>query len=106
MGTQEGDVYQGSIFLEGGEISAALEIVRMGGRRIRGALQTTTGLLADGEGEVRGNTLRLVLTYGGDCPGRMSLEGEWDQEEGWYEGTVEATDCTGRGRGSFRFSAS
>jgi len=105
-GSNEGVVYQGFIEIDGGELPAALEIIRAGGRNIRGALQTSSGLLAEGEGRVRGKTLTLDLTYGGDCPGRMALEGEWDQDSRTYEGIVEASDCTGNGRGGFRFLAS
>ena len=99
-------VYQGVLSMDGGDIPAALEIVREGGRNVRGALQATSGLQADGEGRIRGETLTLDLVYGGDCPGRMHLEGEWDEDSRIYEGVVEAQDCTGRGQGTFRFSAS
>lgn len=105
-GLRQGDVYQGSLSMDGGEIAAALEIERTGRRSVRGALQTSTGLIADGEGALRGSTLTLVLAYGGECPGHMALEGEWDTDARIYEGTVEATDCTGSSRGLFRFSAS
>ena len=101
-----GEVYQGFLEMDGGRVSAALEMVREGRRGVRGALQATSGLLADGEGEVRGGTLSLNLSYQGDCPGRMFLEGEWDQDAKTYEGTVEASDCTGNGRGTFSFSGS
>jgi hypothetical protein len=102
----EGVVYQGFLEMDGGRVPAALELVREGGRRVRGALQAGSGIRADGEGSLRGTTLSIDLTYGGDCPGRMSLEGEWNQEEETYEGVVEASDCTGRSSGTFRFSAS
>lgn len=102
----EGVVYQGFLEMEGGRVPAALELVREGRRGVRGALQAASGLRADGEGNLRGRTLSIDLTYGGDCPGRMSLEGDWDQEEQTYEGVVEASDCTGNSRGTFQFSAS
>ena len=101
-----GVVYQGYIEVDQGKLPAALEIVREGRQAIRGALQTNSGLLAEGEGRLSGSTLRLELMYGGTCPGRMLLEGEWDQDALTYEGTVEASDCTGGGGGTFRFSAS
>ncbi len=104
-GRAEGVVYQGSLVLEGGEIPGALELIREGRRGIRGALQTSTGLVADGVGSLRGRALTLELAYGGDCPGRMRLEGEWDEGEGRYQGTVQASDCTGSAAGTFRFSA-
>lgn len=90
--------------MDGGNIPAALEIIKEGGRSVRGSLQTDLGILAEGTGEIRGRTLRLDLSYGGECPGRMLLEGQWDQSEMVYEGTVDASDCTGKGRGTFRFS--
>jgi hypothetical protein len=62
--------------------------------------------VADGEGVVRGQTLSLLLTYGGTCPGRMELEGLWDTGAGVFQGTVEASDCTGGSSGIFRFSTS
>lgn len=105
-GTQTGTVYQGVLFMEGGEISAALELAREGRTRVMGALQTSTGLLADGEGEARGEQLRLTLRYGGECPGRMVMDGEWDRDAQTYEGDVEASDCTGQSRGTFSFAAS
>ena len=105
-GSPEGVVYQGFIEIDGGDLQAALEIIRRGGRAVRGALQASSGLMAEGEGQLRGQNLKLELTYGGDCPGRMSFDGEWDQESQSYEGEVEASDCTGSGKGRFRFSAS
>lgn len=105
-GSSQGVVYQGFIEIDGGNLPAALEIIHGGGREVRGAFQATSGLMAEGEGRLRGQTLTLELVYGGNCPGRMLLEGEWDQESGTYEGGVEASDCTGTGQGSFRFSAS
>jgi hypothetical protein len=101
-----GVVYQGYIEIDQGKLSAALELVREGRQTVMGVLQTTSGLLAEGEGRLRGSTLRLELLYGGTCPGRMLLEGEWDRDSLTYEGTVEASDCTGGGGGTFRFSAS
>ncbi|MFH1763791.1 MAG: hypothetical protein ABIF09_06335 [Gemmatimonadota bacterium] len=105
-GFSQGVVYQGFIEIERGKLTSALEIVRRGRRDVRGALQTSSGLMAEGEGRLTGQTLNLELVYGGACPGRMHLEGEWDQDSGIYEGVVEATDCTGKGGGIFRFSAS
>jgi hypothetical protein len=99
-------VYQGFLEMDGGKVLAALEIIREGRQNVRGALQASSGLMAEGEGRLRGTTLSLDLVYGGDCPGRMSLEGEWDQDSQTYEGVVEASDCTGKGQGAFRFSAS
>jgi len=104
--SSQGVVYQGFLEMDGGKVLAALEIIQEGRRNVRGALQASSGLMAEGEGQLRGETLSLELAYGGDCPGRMSLEGEWDQDEGSYEGTVEASDCTGKSQGAFRFSTS
>lgn len=101
----DGTVYQGLIILDGGEMTAALEIQRLGNRGARGALQTSSGLLADGEGQIRGETLTLTLVYGGECPGRLTLEGEWDRDDLTFEGIVRAFDCTGPAEGTFRFSA-
>lgn len=104
-GRVQGVVYQGVLTLDGGEISAGLELIRTGGGRVRGALQTQDGLRADGSGRLRGRTLRLRLLYGGDCPGEIVLEGPWDQASGAYTGTAEAQDCTGSASGTFRFSS-
>ena len=102
-GAVQGVVYQGSLILDGGSIPGGLEIIRSGGR-VRGALQTTSGLVADGQGRLRGRTLTLDLSYGGDCPGVMALEGEWDEGAGTFQGTVTAVDCTGTATGTFSFS--
>ncbi len=101
----EGEIYQGHLEMEGSRVQAALQLVRVGTRRVRGAFQGASGLVADGEGVLRGESLSLRLTYGGECPGRMDLEGVWDRSSKVYEGTVEASDCTGRSSGTFRFSA-
>ena len=100
-----GEVYQGHLDMDGGRIQAALELRREAGRTVRCAFQGISGLLAEGQGTLRGEILTLVLTYGGDCPGQMTLEGSWDQENKVYDGTVEASDCTGRSSGTFSFSA-
>jgi len=96
-----GPVYQGVLSLEGSDVAAALEITPTGRRRVRAALQADSGLVADGVGSVRGSALTIELEYGGDCPGRMTLEGDWDEPAGTYRGTVVAQDCTGRGEGTF-----
>jgi hypothetical protein len=101
----EGEVYQGYLEMDGGRVQAALQLVRDGRRRVRGAFQGVSGVVADGEGVLRGETLSLLLTYGGDCPGRMELEGVWDRGAKVYEGRVEASDCTGSSSGTFSFSA-
>jgi hypothetical protein len=103
---RQGVVYQGIIEIGGGNLPAALEIIQEGRRDVRGALQTASGLLAEGEGRLRGNRLELELVYGGDCPGQMSLDGEWDQESQTYRGTMQASDCTGKGEGTFLFTGS
>ncbi|MBT8396397.1 MAG: hypothetical protein KJN92_05500 [Gemmatimonadetes bacterium] len=101
----EDPVYQGFLEMDGGRVEAALELIHEGRRRVRGALQGASGLMADGEGVLRGETLSLLLTYGGTCPGRMELEGVWDREARVFAGAVEASDCTGPGQGTFHFSA-
>lgn len=98
-----GTVYHGELELDGGTTAAALEIARQGGREVRVALQTTSGVKADGRGEIRGGALRVILEYGGDCPGRITLEGPWDEEAGVFSGSASAVDCTGRAEGMFRF---
>lgn len=101
-----GAVYQGVLTLDGGDLTAALQLTSLGRREVRANLQTSSGLLADGQGITRGDNLLLDLTYQGECPGRMILEGAWNQEDQIYEGQVQAEDCTGKGTGTFRFSAS
>jgi hypothetical protein len=103
-GAVRGVVYQGSLTMDGGSISGGLEIIRSGGR-VRGALQTTSGLVADGQGQSRGRILTLELSYGGDCPGVMVLEGEWDEDAERFQGTVTAVDCTGTASGTFSFAS-
>jgi hypothetical protein len=101
---QQGVVYQGSLILDGGEVSAALEIAREGRRDVRASLQAASGLMADGRGRVRGERLSIELEYGGPCPGTMKLDGEWDEGSGTYEGDLSAQDCTGKAEGTFYFS--
>ena len=103
LGAGQGVVYQGSLILDGGDIPGAIELIKTGGR-VRVALQTASGLEADGEGRRRGRNLTVQLTYGGDCPGTMSLAGEWDEEAMTFQGTVTAADCTGPASGTFSFS--
>jgi hypothetical protein len=98
-----GVVYHGGLFIDGGELTAALELVPEGGRSVRAGLETSSGLVADGEGRVRGRNLRLELAYGGDCPGQMVLDGTWDRDNLRYEGRLDAEDCTGESTGTFRF---
>jgi hypothetical protein len=102
-GAVQGAVYQGSLSLDGGDLPAALEIIRNGGT-VRGALQTTSGLVADGQGRLRGNRLTFELSYSGNCPGTMFLEGEWDEDGRTYRGTLTALDCTGKASGTFSFA--
>lgn len=101
-----GTVYQGFLVIDGGRVPAALEIIGERRRTIRGILQTSEGVRAQGEGRIRGETLSLELTYGGRCPGQIDLEGDWDRDSHLYEGELTASDCTGTARGTFRFSAS
>lgn len=101
----QGAVYQGTLTLDGGAVEAALELVPTGRTSVRGALQTGSGLMADGDGRKRGgNRLVVTLEYGGSCPGSLTLDGRWDEGEGRYEGTATAEDCTGRAVGRFSFA--
>ena len=104
-GSRDGVLYQGVMMMDGGDISAALELVREGRRGLLGAMQTTTGIEAEGEGAVRGKGFHLELSYGGACPGRMVLDGEWDPDTSSISGTISASDCTGSANGTFRFSS-
>lgn len=101
-----GKVYQGFLMIDGGEVPAALQLVRDGRRGLLGALQATSGIEAEGTGRLRGEAMELELSYGGACPGRLVLEGRWDRETENLSGTVRATDCTGSAEGTFRFSGS
>ena len=104
-GSTDGVLYQGAIMMDGGDIPAALEIVREGRRGLWGAMQTTSGIEAEGGGSLRGRSFHLELSYGGECPGRMVLDGEWDPDTSSIAGTIEASDCTGAANGTFRFSS-
>lgn len=98
-------VYQGALDMEGGEIPAALELIPRGRRDLRGILQAVSGLVAEGTGRRAGKSFHLELVYGGECPGRMTLDGEWSPESDSVLGVVRAIDCTGAAEGTFRFSA-
>jgi hypothetical protein len=98
-------VYQGALKMEGGEIPAALELIPSGRRDLRGLLQAESGLMAEGAGRRAGKSFHLELVYGGECPGRMTLDGEWAPETESVLGVVWAIDCTGAAEGTFRFSA-
>ena len=98
-------VFHGALNMDGGEISAALQLIREGRRGLRGLLQAVSGLEAEGEGRLDGREFQMELVYGGECPGKMALTGEWDPETDSISGVVRATDCTGAGEGTFRFSS-
>jgi hypothetical protein len=91
--------------MEGGEVPAALELIPMGRQDLRGVLQAVSGLVAEGTGRRAGRSFSLELVYGGECPGRMILDGEWAAENASLVGVVQANDCTGAAKGTFQFSA-
>jgi hypothetical protein len=91
--------------MDGGELTAALQLIRDGRRDLRGILQAVSGLVAEGKGDLSGREFQLELVYGGQCPGRMLLVGEWDPDTDSVFGVVRASDCTGPAEGTFRFSA-
>jgi len=104
VGPGPSGVFQGALIIGRSEMPAALELVRDGRRGLRGFLQAVSGLEAEGEGRLDGTKFQLELVYGGECPGKMALTGDWDPETDSLSGVVRATDCTGAGEGTFRFS--
>ena len=98
-------VFQGALYMDGGEITAALELIPDGRRDLRGIFQAVSGLEAEGTGHLDGREFSIELVYGGSCPGRMLLTGEWDPDTDSLSGVVRASYCTGPGEGTFRFFA-
>lgn len=97
-------VYQGVVEMEGGEIPSALQVLPVSGREVKGILQLPGGIVAEGTGTLVGNELRLEMAYGGQCPGRIVLVGNWTVQTDTLSGVIEASDCTGKAEGVFRFT--
>ncbi len=87
-------------------MDAALELVGSGGSTVHAYLQLSTDWVAEGEGNRRGDAVRIELTYDSGCPGTMTLTGRWDPNQARLAGDVQASDCTGRAEGTFAFSPS
>ena len=98
--------FRGELLVEGDRMPAHLALRRQTGSTFHGILEGPVEFRAEGPGTATGPELRLELSYGGDCPGTMTLEGSWDPDAGVLSGIVRASDCTGRGQGTFRFQRS
>ncbi len=95
--------FRGEILVEGEALQAHLILQPEGDDELQAILEGPVDFRARGQGEVHGNKVHLRLSYGGDCPGTMILEGSWDPEARSYTGIIRASDCTGEGQGTFRF---
>ena len=84
-------------------MQAHLLLLPESGGEGRAILEGPVEFRAEGPAVARGSEIRIELSYGGACPGTMTLEGSWDSDAGLFSGIVRASDCTGRGQGTFRF---
>lgn len=95
--------FEGFIEIEGGRVEGTLTLTPSGPLSFEGLFDSSPDLLARGPGRLRDRWVRLELSYGGSCPGRMRLDGRWRDEAGELSGSVEASDCTGEAKGTFLF---
>lgn len=93
-------VYGGSVTLAGDRFALTLELVADGDGFAARLSIPDLSLDAGGEGRVEDGTLKLELRYPGTCPGRMVLEGRFEQEARRLEGRLTAGDCTGEESGA------
>jgi hypothetical protein len=96
--------FRGFMEIEGGRIDGVLTLTPSGGGNLEGFFEAPPDLVAIGRGAYEEGDLRLELSYEGGCPGKMSLNGRWQEGPGTLTGTVRADDCTGRAEGTFLFS--
>lgn len=99
-------MFRGFIEIEGGRVNGTLALTSTGEREFDGFFESPPDLVAIGQGRIRGREIRLELTYEGACPGRMRLDGRWEDASGNLTGVVTASDCTGEARGTFLFQPS
>jgi hypothetical protein len=91
--------------IEGQRIQGTLTL-----RQDRGDLQATfassaLGSGAAGTGRVAADgSIALDLRYNIECPGTAQLDGDLMDRGGRLDGTLVATDCTGKANGTFSFS--
>ena len=93
----------GFIEIEGGRVDGTLTLTPAGGPEFEGFFESPPDLVAVGRGRIREREIRLELSYEGACPGRMVLDGRWEDASGNLTGVVTASDCTGEARGTFLF---
>ncbi len=95
--------FEGFLEIEGGRVEGALTLTSSGPLAFDVLFESLPDLVARGPGRLRDRWVRLELSYGGACPGRMKLDGRWEEELGRLTGSVEASDCTGVAGGTFLF---
>jgi hypothetical protein len=95
--------FGGFLEIEGGRVEGTLTLTPSGPLSFDGLFESSPDLTARGPGRLRDRWVRLELSYSGSCPGRMLLDGRWEEAEGNLTGSVEASDCTGIAKGTFLF---
>jgi len=95
--------FEGFIEIEGGRVNGILTLTARGETDLEAFFESPPDMVAMGKGRMRGEELRLELTYEGSCPGRMTLLGRWEASNGNLTGSIRASDCTGEGEGTFLF---
>lgn len=95
--------FTGFLEIEGGRMEGVLILTPTGGLAFDVLFESPPDLVASGAGRLREQWVRLELSYEGSCPGRMRLDGRWEEANGTLSGSVDASDCTGEAEGTFLF---
>lgn len=95
--------FDGFLEIEGGRVNGILTLTARGETDLEAFFESPPDMVAMGRGRMRGEELRLEMSYEGSCPGRMTLLGRWEASNGNLTGSIRASDCTGEGNGTFLF---
>ena len=100
-----GGAWEGNVNVQGQAIPGTLNLVQEGHLLDATFRAPAFDLDASGAGEVDDEgAFWFELAYDMECPGTARLEGTVAEERDRLSGTLEATDCTGTVRGTFRFT--
>jgi hypothetical protein len=95
--------FAGTLTVDGTEIEGLLRLTRTGPRFQAEFDSEAFGFEANGEGDLRGAHLELVLSYEIDCRGELRMRGTFRGSSGRWDGELVASDCTGDAAGTFSF---
>lgn len=97
--------WRGSVNVEGQGIDGSLTLRQDGSQLEAVFLAPAFGLRATGDGTVSAEgAVTITLSYNLQCPGEAIMAGQASTELDRLEGNIDAGDCTGSMRGSFRFT--